>query len=58
VGQRQRDEHHELRRSPASPGRADPVDRGTNWIATATSRVGIAHNNWLIYGKAGVAWAN
>jgi outer membrane immunogenic protein len=30
----------------------------TNWIATATSRVGIAHNNWLVYGKAGVAWAN
>jgi outer membrane immunogenic protein len=30
----------------------------TNWIATTTSRVGIAHNNWLLYGKAGVAWAN
>ncbi len=30
----------------------------TNWIATTTSRVGIAHDNWLLYGKAGVAWAN
>jgi outer membrane immunogenic protein len=34
------------------------ITANTNWIATATSRVGIAHNNWLIYGKAGVAWAN
>jgi outer membrane immunogenic protein len=34
------------------------IAANTNWIATATSRVGIAHNNWLIYGKAGVAWAN
>jgi outer membrane immunogenic protein len=30
----------------------------TNWTGTATSSVGIAHNNWLIYGKAGVAWAH
>jgi outer membrane immunogenic protein len=30
----------------------------TNWTATAVSTVGIAHNNWLLYGKAGVAWAN
>jgi outer membrane immunogenic protein len=28
------------------------------WTATATSTVGIAHNNWLVYGKAGVAWAH
>jgi outer membrane immunogenic protein len=28
------------------------------WTATATSTVGIAHNNWLLYGKAGVAWAH
>ena len=34
------------------------TDYDTNWIATTTSRVGIAHNNWLLYGKAGVAWAN
>jgi outer membrane immunogenic protein len=26
-------------------------------IAPATSTVGIAHDRWLIYGKAGVAWA-
>jgi outer membrane immunogenic protein len=29
-----------------------------NWTGTAVSTVGIAHNNWLIYGKAGVAWAH
>src|ERR1700722_19734086 len=28
------------------------------WTATATSTVGIAHDNWLLYGKAGVAWAH
>jgi outer membrane immunogenic protein len=28
----------------------------TKWVATAVSTVGIAHNNWLLYGKAGVAW--
>jgi outer membrane immunogenic protein len=42
--------------APAALSRAMSVD--TNWIATTTSRVGIAHNNWLLYGKAGVAWAN
>jgi outer membrane immunogenic protein len=26
-------------------------------MGTATSTVGIAHDRWLIYGKAGVAWA-
>ena len=29
----------------------------TKWVGTATSTVGIAHDRWLIYGKAGVAWA-
>ncbi len=28
-----------------------------NWIATVTGRVGYAANNFLIYGKAGAAWA-
>jgi len=27
-------------------------------VGTATSSVGIAHDRWLIYGKAGVAWAH
>jgi outer membrane immunogenic protein len=26
------------------------------WTGTATSSVGIAHDRWLVYGKAGVAW--
>jgi outer membrane immunogenic protein len=28
----------------------------TPWTGTATSRVGIAHDRWLVYGKAGVAY--
>jgi outer membrane immunogenic protein len=39
-----------------------PISRSlavnTNWTATTTSTLGIAHNNWLLYGKAGVAWEN
>ena len=27
------------------------------WTGTATSTVGIAHDRWLVYGKAGVAWS-
>ncbi len=27
-------------------------------MATTVSTLGIAHNNWLLYGKAGVAWEN
>jgi outer membrane immunogenic protein len=27
------------------------------WAGTATSTVGIAHDRWLVYGKAGVAWS-
>ena len=34
------------------------LNADTKWVATATSTVGIAHNNWLLYGKAGVAWEN
>jgi len=34
------------------------VTADTKWTATAASTLGIAHNNWLLYGKAGVAWAN
>jgi outer membrane immunogenic protein len=44
------------------PGNALQLTRAmtadTNWVGTAVSTVGIAHNNWLIYGKAGVAWAH
>jgi outer membrane immunogenic protein len=29
----------------------------TNWIATATTRLGVARDTWLFYGKAGAAWA-
>ena len=33
------------------------ITADTKWVGTATSTVGIAHDRWLIYGKAGVAWA-
>jgi outer membrane immunogenic protein len=34
------------------------ITTDTKWVATAVSTLGIAHNNWLLYGKAGVAWEN
>jgi opacity protein-like surface antigen len=34
------------------------ITADTNWTATTTSRLGIAHDRWLIYGKAGVAYAH
>jgi outer membrane immunogenic protein len=33
------------------------ITANTKWQGTATSTLGIAHDRWLIYGKAGVAWA-
>jgi outer membrane immunogenic protein len=33
------------------------ISADTKWVGTATSTVGIAHDRWLVYGKAGVAWA-
>jgi outer membrane immunogenic protein len=32
------------------------ITANNKWTGTATSTVGIAHDRWLIYGKAGVAW--
>jgi outer membrane immunogenic protein len=45
------------------PGAAIPpftrsITTNTKWVATTVSTLGIAHNNWLLYGKAGVAWEN
>jgi outer membrane immunogenic protein len=31
---------------------------GMDWMATLRGRAGIAYNNWLFYGTAGVAWAD
>ena len=43
-------------------GGIPPISRSltanTKWVATAVSTMGIAHNNWLLYGKAGVAYEN
>jgi outer membrane immunogenic protein len=30
----------------------------TNWTATSTATIGLAKDNWLIYTKAGAAWAD
>jgi len=29
----------------------------TNWLASATGRLGWAWDRWMIYGKGGAAWA-
>jgi len=34
------------------------LDTSVKWTGTATSSIGIAHDRWLIYGKAGAAWAH
>jgi outer membrane immunogenic protein len=34
------------------------INVNSKWTGTATSSVGIAHDRWLIYGKAGVAWTH
>jgi outer membrane immunogenic protein len=42
---------------PVAPGAVFPrsLSTSTNWTATGTAVVGVAHNNWLLYGKAGAA---
>jgi outer membrane immunogenic protein len=46
--------------SPAFPGvtMTRSLTTDTRWVATTTSTVGVAHNDWLLYGKAGVAFEN
>jgi outer membrane immunogenic protein len=34
------------------------ITADTNWTATTASRIGIAHDRWLIYIKTGVAYAH
>jgi len=42
----------------------DPLNKSqvitadTNWTGTATTRLGVARNNWLFYSKLGSAWVN
>ena len=49
---------------PAYPGYAsyvydtETVGAKANWTGTATTRLGLAKDNWMLYGKAGAAWAN
>jgi outer membrane immunogenic protein len=39
-------------------GLTHSVSADTKWTATAVTTIGVAHNNWLLYGKAGAAWEN
>jgi outer membrane immunogenic protein len=41
----------------AGIGGAETFTSTTNWIATATTRLGIARDTWLLYGKSGAAWS-
>ena len=43
---------------PIPGGAAAGGSFSNNWVATAATRVGVAFDNVLFYGKAGFAWAN
>ena len=43
--------------SPVTAGVVSHVHSQTDWIGTATARVGYAPDNWLFYVKGGAAWA-
>jgi outer membrane immunogenic protein len=42
--------------APAGIAGAESFTSSTNWVATATTRLGVARDTWLFYGKAGAAW--
>jgi outer membrane immunogenic protein len=42
---------------PFFSGKNQHLHSQTDWIASATGRVGYALDNWMFYGKGGVAWA-
>jgi outer membrane immunogenic protein len=39
-------------------GNIETFSSNTKWTATSTTRLGVARNNWLFYGKIGAAWTN
>jgi outer membrane immunogenic protein len=43
--------------SPLIAGRYSDLHTKFDWIATLAGRLGFAADNWLFYGKGGVAWA-
>ena len=58
MGRHQQHEHHDQRR-PARRGPALPLAEHQYQLDRHRDRhVGIAHNNWLLYGKAGAAVEN
>jgi outer membrane immunogenic protein len=42
----------------AIPGDNATFKETTDLLASATGRIGYAWNNWMLYGKGGVAWSN
>jgi outer membrane immunogenic protein len=42
--------------APASISRT--LTANTDWLVTSTVRLGIAHDRWMVYSKAGAAWAH
>lgn len=42
----------------AASGTSESFSIKTDWTATATATLGIAHDRWMIYGKAGAAFAD
>jgi outer membrane immunogenic protein len=38
--------------------KSQTLSADTNWIGTATTRLGVVRGNWMLYSKAGVAWVN
>lgn len=42
----------------SSAFRNQTLSADTNWTGTATTRLGVAASNWLLYSKIGVAWAH
>jgi outer membrane immunogenic protein len=45
-------------KSPVFLNSPIPLNAKTEWLATATARVGYAWDRWLVYGKGGLAWAH
>jgi outer membrane immunogenic protein len=44
--------------APPAFDHSQTLGADTDWIGTATTRLGVARNNWLLYSKAGVAWGH
>ncbi len=48
----------DLTSDPFFSGKNQTVSAKTDWLATATGRVGYTWDRWLLYAKGGAAWAH